>query len=117
MEYSVARIREILKQLGIVAFPGNTVSSRQAAKIMTWRVQEEQSIEHRYTDLHVRRHVSAGTLKPASQLHRRFNLFEVKDIFTLELMPKRGEGARERENRKRPTAPRIPNAKPDNIAA
>lgn len=117
MEYSAARIREILKQLGITPFPGNMVSSSQAATIMTWRVKEEQGIAHQYRDIHVRRHISAGTLKPASQVHSRFKLFEARDIFALELIPKRGEGARERENRKRPTAPRLPAVKPDEIAA
>lgn len=97
MDYTATRIREILKQIGIVPFPGNLVSSKQAAQIMTWRVKEEQGIEHAYTDLHVRRHVSAGTLKEASELHSRFKLFEAKDIFALNLMPKRGAGAKKRE--------------------
>ena len=114
MEYSSARIREILKELRIAPFPGNLVSSKQAAQIMTWRVKEEQGIAHRYSDLHVRRHVSAGTLTPASQLHERFKLFEVKDIFMLRLMPKRGAGAKRRELQRTDKRPAV---KPEQEAA
>ena len=109
MQYSAARIKEILKDIGIVPFAGNLVSSKQAAQIMTWRVKSEQGIAHEYSDTHVRRHISAGTLKEAGKLHERFKLFDARDIFTLHLMPQRSAGARKREAMKdmakRPAVP------------
>lgn len=99
MEYKAAAIKDVLKDLGILAFPGNKVSSTQAAQIMTWRVKHEQGRAHEYNAGHVRRHVSARSLKSTGKLHDRFKLFDVQDIFALDLMPQRGAGAKMRKEK------------------
>lgn len=82
--YSRDEIKDILHQLGIETINGK-INSRQVAAIWTWRIQDEQGIEHTYTDVHVRSHVNKKTLPVADTLHARMNLFEVKDAFAATL--------------------------------
>lgn len=89
--YTAKQIQEVLRELRIKPSDGN-VTTREAARILTWRAKAEQDIEHNYPDTAVRRHVQQGNLKIAHQINPRFNMYRVEDVFDLPLVPKRGRG-------------------------
>ena len=88
--YTARQIQEVLKELRIKPVDGN-VTTREAARILTWRAKAEQGIDHNYPDTAVRRHVQQGNLKIAHQINPRFNMYRVEDVFDLSLAPKRGQ--------------------------
>jgi hypothetical protein len=96
LEYTSNDIKEILKELHITPLKTNKVDSAQAATILTWRLKREYGIDRPYTTTAVRRRVDTGKLPVAEQLHRRFNLYNVRHVFDLSLMPGRSEGAKYR---------------------
>lgn len=96
MEYTPSRIKEVLKELRIEPLKANKVDSAQAAAILTWRLKHEHDIDRPYTTTAVRRRVDTGKLPVAEQVNPRFNLYDVRDVFDLSLMPGRAEGAKHR---------------------
>jgi hypothetical protein len=96
MDYTPSQIKGILKELEITPLKVNRVDSAQAAKILTWRLKHEQNIERDYTTTAVRRRVDTGALSVAERVNPRFNLYDVRDIFELSLMPDRANGAKQR---------------------
>jgi hypothetical protein len=99
-EYTPSRIKEVLKDLRIEPLKTNLVDSTQAAAILTWRLKDEQGIEQTYTTTALRRRISTGKLKVQEQINPRLNLYDVRDVFELSLMPGRAEGTRQRVARK-----------------
>lgn len=89
--YTAKQIQDILRELRIKPIDGK-VTTREAARILTWRAKAEQGVEHDYPDSAVRRHVQQGNLKIAQQVNPRFNMYRVEDVFDLHLSPKRGRG-------------------------
>ncbi len=89
--YTTKQIQEVLRELRIKPVDG-LVTTREAARILTWRAKAEQNVEHEYPDSAVRRHVQQGNLKIAQQINPRFNMYRVEDVFDLPLAPKRGLG-------------------------
>ena len=89
--YTAKQIQEILRELRIKPVEGK-VTTREAARILTWRAKSEQDVQHDYPDSAVRRHVQQGNLKIAQQVNPRFNMYQVEDVFDLPLAPKRGAG-------------------------
>jgi hypothetical protein len=94
MDYTPSQIKEILKELGIEPFKTNLIDGNQAAKIMTWRQKEELNLERKYTTTALRRRVSTGALKVAERVNIHLNLYDVRDIFELTLMPQRASATR-----------------------
>jgi len=88
--YTPEEIQKALLSLRIKPKEGK-VTSKEAARILTWRAKEEQGVEHEYLDSAVRRHVERGNLK-AHPVNARFNMYVVEDVFDLPLVPKRGIG-------------------------
>ena len=87
--YTAKQIQEVLRELRIKPVEGK-VTTREAARILTWRAKAEQGIEHNYPDAAVRRHVQQGNLKVAQQINPRFNMYDVVNVFELSLAPRRG---------------------------
>lgn len=98
MDYTPSQIKEILKELSIEPFKTNLVDGNQAAKILTWRQLEELCLEREYTTTALRRRVSTGSLKVAERVNIHLNLYDVRDIFELALMPQRA-GATTRQSK------------------
>src|SRR5260221_2032917 len=65
------------------------VTGSEAARILTWRAEDEQGVKHRYLDSAVRRHVERGNIK-AYPVNARFNMYKVEDVFEIPLSPRRG---------------------------
>ncbi|HYU72014.1 MAG TPA: hypothetical protein VEL31_04990 [Ktedonobacteraceae bacterium] len=89
--YTAKQIQEVLRELRIKPADGK-VTTREAARILTWRAKAEHNVAHEYPDSAVRRHVQQGNLKIAQQINARFNLYRVEDVFDLQLAPRRGIG-------------------------
>ncbi len=87
--YTRKQIQDALRELAIRPVNGN-VSTKEAARILSWRAKHEEGIEHDYPESAVRRHVESKNLKVAEQKNKRFNLFKAEDVFELPLVPKRG---------------------------
>ena len=87
--YTRKQIQEALRELSIKPVDGK-VSTKEAARILTWRAKHEEGIEHDYPESAVRRHIQQGNLTIAEQKNPRYNLYSVEDVFTLTLVPKRG---------------------------
>lgn len=86
--YTQKQIHNVLKALRIKPIDGK-ITTREAARILSWRAKAEQGIEHDYPDSAIRRHVQSGHLKPYP-VSTRLNKYQVEDIFDLPLAPKRG---------------------------
>ncbi len=97
MEYAPSRIKEVLDILDIEPYKTNRVDGNQAAKILTWRLKAEMQADRTYTIEALRRRVKTKALRVAEQINPRLNLYDVRDIFELSLMPARAEGAKQRE--------------------
>lgn len=82
--YKQEEMKEILHRLGIETINGK-INSQHVARIWTWRMKDEQGIDHTYTDTNVRGHVSKKTLPVADTINTRMNLYEVRDAFTASL--------------------------------
>lgn len=82
--YRQEEMKEVLHHLGIETINGK-INSQQVARIWTWRVKDEQGIDHVYTDTNVRGHVNKKTLPVADTINRRMNLYEVRDAFSASL--------------------------------
>jgi hypothetical protein len=95
-EYTASEIKTILKELNITPYKTNRVDGQQAAKILTWRLKQEQDIEHVYTTTALRKRVDTGALPVVERVNPRFNLYDVRDVFALSLVPNRAEGTRQR---------------------
>lgn len=93
--YTSEQIQEALKQLRIRPIQG-MITTREAAKILTWRAKEEFDIDRAYNEAAVRRHIQLGNLIPVrpDDYIKRFN---VEDIFDLPLAPRRGYKEPKRE--------------------
>ncbi|HYU76903.1 MAG TPA: hypothetical protein VEL31_29900 [Ktedonobacteraceae bacterium] len=89
--YTAKQIQDVLRELRIKPADGK-VTTREAARILTWRAKAEHHVEHEYPDSAVRRHVQQGNLKIAQQINARFNMYRVEDVFDLQLAPRRGLG-------------------------
>src|SRR5258708_7400489 len=87
--YTPGQIQEALNDLRIKPFQG-TITSREAAKILTWRASQEFGIERPYNEAAVRRHIKLGNLKPVQPDDVYINRYKVEDIFDLPLAPRRG---------------------------
>lgn len=87
--YTPKQIQEALIELRIKPNRDGMVTGQEAARILTWRAQAEQGIEHQYLDSAVRRHVQSGHLTPYP-VNPRYNLYKVEDVFDLALVPRRG---------------------------
>lgn len=92
--YTAKDIQEVLQELRIKPIEGK-VTTREAARILSWRAKAEQGVIHDYPDSAVRRHVQQGNLKIAQQVNPRLNMYFVEDVFGLTLQPKRGIGQKE----------------------
>jgi hypothetical protein len=107
--YTHKQIQDILRDLRIKPKNG-MVTTREAARILTWRAREEYCIEHEYPEAAVRRHVDQGNLKIAGKANKVSNLFRVEDVFELGIAPKRGIAQRKRHEE---TEPRLKAVKRD----
>lgn len=107
MEYTPGKIKEILKDLDISPYKVNKVDSNQAAKILTWRLKEEQGIHKDYTTTALRRRVSTGKLPVAETISTRLNLYDVRDIFELSLMPQKAGTTKKSTDSEKNTIPTI----------
>jgi hypothetical protein len=85
--YTQKEIQKALQELRIDPVDGN-VSTKEAARILTWRATSEFGVPHIYPDAAVRSRVKGGHLTPATPGWA--NLYRVEDIFRLTLYPKRG---------------------------
>ncbi len=85
--YTPKQIQAALITLRIKPLNG-LVTTEEAAKILTWRAQEERGIHSDYTSSAVRRHVELGNLTVA-HTSGRFNRYKVEDIFDLPIMPRK----------------------------
>ena len=98
--YSKKEINDILRELKIRPVDGK-VNGKEAASILTWRAQHEYKDNAReYTAQSVRRHVSLGNLTahPVPPKHgdeSRYNLYDLNEVFSLPLAPKRGTKSKE----------------------
>ncbi len=87
--YTQKKIQEALRELAIKPVNGN-VTTKEAARILSWRARYEEGIDHVYPESAVRRHVESENLKIAERRNKRFNLYKAEDVFELPLVPKRG---------------------------
>lgn len=87
--YTRKQIQDALRELAIRPVDGN-VTTKEAARILSWRAKHEEGIEHDYPESAVRRHVQQGNLRIAEKRNPRFNLFTAEDVFSLPLVPRRG---------------------------
>lgn len=87
--YTRKQIQDALRELAIKPVDGK-VTTREAARILSWRAMHEERIEHIYPESAVRRHVQQKNLKVAEQPNIRFNLYIAEDVFALPMVPKRG---------------------------
>ena len=90
--YTAKQIQDVLRELRIKPIDG-MVTTKEVARILTWRARAEQGIEHEYPESAVRRQIQRGHLK-AHRVSTRFNLYKVEDVFNLPLVPNRGLGQR-----------------------
>lgn len=69
------------------------VSSAQAAKILTWRAQEEYRIAHEYDANAVRKHAKKLDAQPAMKddgtVNGRQNTYNTRKLFEIDIMPSR----------------------------
>lgn len=86
--YTSEEMQEALKEIRVKPFQG-TVTSREAAKILTWRAKNEFGIDRTYDVSAVRRHISLGNLKSV-QPEKYMNRYNVEDVFELPITPRRG---------------------------
>ena len=86
--YTPEEIQAVLKELRIKPLSGG-VTTREAARILSWRARAEYGVEHSYNESAVRRHVQSGNLK-ATQVSTRFNRYKVEALFDVPLAPRRG---------------------------
>lgn len=94
--YSRKQIQDALRELAIRPVNGN-VTTREAARILSWRAKHEEGVDHVYPESAVRRHVQQENLKIAERKNPRFNLYKTEDVFELPLVPKRGIAQQKRE--------------------
>jgi hypothetical protein len=99
MEYTAKRIKEVLQELHITPLKTNRVDTKQAASILTWRMKNEYMVDRDYSTTAVRRRADTGTLTVAEQINARFNLYDVRDVFVLPLMPQRAKGTQQRKKK------------------
>ena len=86
--YTQKQIHSVLKKLRIEPEEG-MVTTREAARILSWRAKAEQGVEREYPDAAIRKHVQSGHLRRYGD-NIRSNRYKPEDIFTLPLVPKRG---------------------------
>lgn len=86
--YTPGEIQAALQEIRVKPFRG-TVTSREAAKILTWRAKNEFGIDRIYGVAAVRRHITLGNLKSV-QPERYMNRYKVEDVFELPITPRRG---------------------------
>lgn len=99
MIYTSEEIAQALKTLEIEPYRSNKVDSRQAAQILRWRSKQEYGEEHPYTPISIRRRVVSGDLHP-EPISDRLNIYDIDEVFSLVLRPKRASGARGRAKKK-----------------
>jgi len=93
--YTPKDIHKALQDLRIDPI-NNTVTTKEAARILTWRASNE-GIEHDYPESAVRRRTQRGHLTPAPGSSDWAKLYRVEDVFKLPLYPKRGSKSRSSE--------------------
>src|SRR6266536_1939280 len=71
--YTQKKIQEALRELAIRPVGGN-VTTKEAARILSWRAKHEEGIDHVYPESAVRRHVESENLKIAERRNKRSNL-------------------------------------------
>ena len=90
--YTQAQMEGVLKKLRIKAHDGR-VQAREAARILSWRVQAEQDVTHEYTELSVRKHAKSmqvtHPLTKEGKVNTRTNLYPVEELFEITLVPQR----------------------------
>lgn len=86
--YTPEEMQAALEELRIKPFR-ETVTSREAAKILTWRAKNEFGIDRTYNESAVRRHISLGNLQSV-QPEKYMNRYKVEDVFELPITPRRG---------------------------
>jgi hypothetical protein len=86
--YTPEEIQVALEELRIKPLK-ETVTSQEAAKILTWRAKNEFGIDRTYNESAVRRHISLGNLKSV-QPEKYMNRYKVEDVFELPITPRRG---------------------------
>ena len=93
--YTDKDITNVLKKLRIAPENGK-VDGNEAARILTWRANNEYKVDYAYDAVAVRQHVKQkhfppGTVDPTN---KRRNLYQVEAVFKLPIAPKRGVGRR-----------------------
>ncbi len=100
--YTQQEKKAILKELDIAPLNG-MVNSNQAAKIMSKRAEIETGERHSYGDDAVRWRIKSGKLNVALSMNKRLNLFNIDDIFALDLEPHKWHSHRNKDkNKKKP---------------
>lgn len=93
--YTEEEMAKAMQELHIAPVDGK-VDGREAAKIMTWRAQQEFYTSYQYTPTSVRLHVRAGNISAndIDTTNPRRSRYAYRVIFSLPLAPARGAGRR-----------------------
>lgn len=83
--YTPKQRSDVLKSLGIKSID-KKVTGDEAAKILTWRAQQEHNIVHIYNTASIRRHVHDGNIHPGEGHGSRY---PVEQVFDLPIAPMR----------------------------
>lgn len=91
--YTEKQMSHALTQLHIQPINGR-VTATEAARILSWRAEEEYNVTHRYTANNVRKHRNKLDPRPASI---RMTTYDVSKVFGLDIAPQRtNKGDREK---------------------
>lgn len=90
--YSKRKIHEVLKELSIKTID-DRVNADEAARILSWRAQQEQGVSHTYTPNNIRKHRRGlDPIHPPREdgtPNIRANLYRVEKVFELNIKPQR----------------------------
>lgn len=100
--YTQKQIQDVLKALRILP-ENDMITTKEAARVLSWRAKAEQGVEREYPEAAIRGHVKRGHLKRYGD-NIRSNRYKPEDIFTLPLAPKRGLAQRKPPPLPPPTA-------------
>lgn len=74
-----------------------TLSTREVARILTWRAWEEENVNHTYPDSAVRRHKQGKNIIPV-EVSSGGNRWTVESAFEVPLAPRRGLARQKKES-------------------
>lgn len=87
--YTPQQMKKALQDLRIQPVDGN-ITTKEVAKILSWRSEQEFNTKHDYPETAVRRRTQKGHIKTAPESTLGRSLYRVEEAFKLDLYPKRG---------------------------